>query len=437
MKTRINKSSKQLFSTLVACGLVGNVVGAIIAYNIDDFILVGLCLTVAVISLFGLFLSYSNKASAAIHLVVLTYFVIFIAASFTHLVFNSVLLVYPIMIGIATLFFKKPSTQNFYFIVALIGSTITIVNTHYATWGEGYAGYLAVSLLIGLGLLAGFVITIILHSKKLAKHRLRRSEDKQAIIDSNMSMKEYIKTNLQLENFAHLASHELKTPIKNISNFSQLLDKRIGGILGDKDQDILHHIKEESQRMCVMMADLLKLSQLSKTKIKYKTINGHKFIKNLIDENFKIDKGFIVVNSFPLEMKAAESHIQILFYNLIENAIKFCDKNEDPKITIYGRRSHKHFYFEVKDNGVGIDDKYKDLVFLIFNKLNPQINSESTGIGLSMCREIVERHNGRIWIEDNIEGGTVVKFTIGRNVDQPVIEDFSFDQLESVDALTA
>lgn len=437
MKTDLKNIGRQLSHSLVVCGLICNVLVGLIGISIGDYILAIFCSILAIVSLAGIALAFTKYARLGIHLVVLSYLLVFIIASFTHIVSYSLLLIYPILIGFVSLNFKKQKTQNLYVLLVICGSAISIINTQLFIFNGANMYHLVGSLIIGIGLIVGFAITMKAHVKKLENYRDQRDEIESSMIDKNIALQEYIKTNLQLENFAHLASHELKTPIKNISNFSQLLDKRMEGKLDAKNQEILDMIKEESQRMSGMMADLLKLSQLASRNIEYQKINGHKFINDLVEDNFFLDKGFIAVNSFPLELFAAEAHLHILFYNIVENAIKFCGGNEEPKITIFGRRSHEYYYFEVKDNGIGIDDKYKQSVFLIFKKLNPNFNVNGTGIGLSMCREIVERHNGRIWIEDNSEGGTVVKFTLKRTQTPKATEEQLTGEFKSLEMRTA
>lgn len=409
----------------------------IFAYIIPDKTLLLFCAFLSTVSLSSLSLAYFGKVSFSIHLVLIAYICAFVVASFTHLVSYGLLLIYPIAITFASIYFKNDKIRYGYVAGSILGIFISLVNSHLDVWGEINAYHLLPNIIIASGLILTFVLSFKIHNKRVQIAQATQAENENAIREKNLSMQEYIKTNLQLENFAHLASHDLKTPIKNISNFSQLLDKRMSGILSAKDQELLDMIKEESKRMNGMMSDLLKLSQLSKKKIKYKKINGNKFIADLINENFKLDKGFIAVNSFPMELIVAESHFHILFFNLIENAIKFCGANEDPKITIYGRRAQEHYYFEVTDNGIGIDDKYKKTVFLIFNQLNPSVHAEGTGIGLSMCREIVQRHKGRIWIEDSQEGGSVLKFITSRNLHLDTEDNMFEEDIDLVPLLTA
>ena len=437
LRERINISVKKTFNSLVICGLLCNLLVGIVAINDHDHVLLTFCASLAIASLGGRVLVKMEKPTFAMHLVLMSYLIVFIVASFTHIIYYSLLLVYPILIGFANFFLRKEKAKNIYIIISFVGCFVTIINTHLFIWGELNIYQLLGHLIVAIGLLVAFIFTIKVQSKKINNYREQREEVEKSVVEKNQALKEYIKTNLQLENFAHLASHDLKTPIKNISNFSQLLDKRLGSKLDPKEQEILNLIKEESQRMSKMMADLLRLSQLAKKKIGFRKINGHKFINRLIEENFSHIDGFIGVNSFPMEMVAAESHLHLLFYNLIENAIKFSSTNQTPKITIYGRRSMEYYYFEVKDNGLGIDDKYKKSVFLIFNKLNPQFDTEASGIGLSICREIVQRHNGRIWIEDNIGGGSIIKFTIRRNLESDLSESVLNDDINPLEVQIA
>lgn len=430
-------SKNQLFNYLAFCGLFCSAIVFLIAYAISDATLMAFCSVFASLSVISVIINHYENQTIAFHLTLITYLVTFTVASFTHIVSYSLLIIYPIILGFAGLYFKRQNIKNLYYSLVLCCAMISVSNVHLIFWMEGNIPHLISNLVIVFGLLLGFVLTIHFHSERTRVFRKQRDENEKAILEKNNALQDYIKSNLQLENFAHLAAHELKTPIKNISNFSQLLDKRLSSKLGNKEQEILDMIKEESYRMCNMMEDLLKLSQLSKKKISFKKINGNQFINSLIDENFNKSRTFIGVNNFPLELIGAESHLQILFFNLIENAIKYSSHQENPRVSIYGKRSMEYYYFEVKDNGIGIDDRYKKSVFRIFNKINPQVDSEGSGIGLSMCREIVERHQGQIWIEDNIEGGSVVKFTLKRGKVNFIEETSLIEEIGLGDVLIA
>ena len=422
MKTNRTNPSTKLFSALVICGIATNVLVALVGVNNHDLILVVFSAILAIVSIASVLLVYKGQSELATHLVVIFYLGVFISASFTHVIDYALLLVFPFLISLTHYFFKDERVKNFYIAAALLGCFVTVFNSHMVTRDSIDFYQLAAQLFISMGLLISFIYTIKVQAKRIAAYQSRRDEIYNELADKNLALKDYIKSNLQLENFAHLASHDLKTPIKNICNFSQLLEKKMGDRLRNQEKEILDLLTEETRRLNNMMSDLLKLSQVSKKQIKYQKINGHRFINELIKENFDLDRGFVAVNAFPLELIAAESHLHILFYNLIENAVKFSGESKAPKITIYGRRSQDYFYFEIKDNGIGISDQYKKSVFNIFHKLNPQANTDGSGIGLSMCKEIIERHQGRIWIEDNPEGGSVVKFTLRRNMPEQKIE---------------
>jgi len=178
-------------------------------------------------------------------------------------------------------------------------------------------------------------------------------------------------------------------------------------------------VKMETWRMNDMMADLLKLSQLSKTKIEFAPVEGVEFINSFLDTQFRDERSKIKVKNFPEQFYGAESHLNLLFLNLVDNALKFKDSERDNLVIIDCKENATEYLFSVIDNGIGIADDYKERVFLIFKKLNKVNSFAGSGVGLSMCKEIVERHKGQIWMEDNPAGGNVVKFTIAKNLGMP------------------
>ncbi|MCU7494152.1 MAG: PAS domain S-box protein [Ignavibacteria bacterium] len=221
-------------------------------------------------------------------------------------------------------------------------------------------------------------------------------------------------SNKELEQFAYVASHDLQEPLRMVSSFTSLLSERYRNQLDSNANEFMDYIVEGAQRMHQLIMDLLTFSRV--------TTRGEVFvltdIKSILEEalhnlQFSIEESHasITYSDLPV-IKADPVQMRQLFQNLISNSIKF--RSDDiPVIEITARRQRNEWLFSVRDNGIGIESAYFERIFLIFQRL--QHNREKypgTGIGLALCKKIVERHGGRIWIESEPNKGTAVYFTI-------------------------
>jgi PAS domain S-box-containing protein len=235
-------------------------------------------------------------------------------------------------------------------------------------------------------------------SLALASEERRRSEkilEKQA--------NELARSNTDLEQFAYVASHDLQEPLRMVASYTQLLARRYKGKL-DKDADeFIGYAVDGVTRMQHLINDLLAYSRLQ---IKEKALQeidcSHVLSKSLTNLQTTLqDSGASVT---------CENLVQ-LFQNLIGNGIKFRG-DQKPQIHISAERTNGKWTFAVKDNGIGIDQKYTDRIFAIFQRLHGKQEYPGTGIGLAICKRIVERHGGRIWVESEPQKGSTFYFTI-------------------------
>lgn len=243
------------------------------------------------------------------------------------------------------------------------------------------------------------------------------SEARQALAVKNRELKKYIESNMQLENFAHLASHDLKAPLNNILNFSRLLGAETKGRLKEEEQKFLEFIISGAENMQKTIKALFAFSQTSNTKLMHSTFRPKWVLNNLLkDLQSTIDRENTILNvlDFPKTIFADETLFRQLLQNLILNAIKFSRKNVQPVIEIAGEEKLKYWQFYVKDNGIGIDDEFKEKIFLLFQRLHSQEKFEGTGTGLAICKKIIEFHRGKIWFEKNEFNGSTFYFTIGK-----------------------
>ncbi len=238
-----------------------------------------------------------------------------------------------------------------------------------------------------------------------------REETEHLILELN---EELLRSNKELESFAYVASHDLQEPLRMVTSFTQLLEKRYKEKLDERGLEYIRFASEGAKRMYNLLNGLLAYSRITrKEKVFYEVNMNHVLdavIKNL---SFKIAerKAVIKIRKLPLVIADENQMIQ-LFQNLISNSIRFSPGT--PRINISCRVENNHFLFSVKDKGIGIEPQYFERIFQIFQRLHPKEQYEGTGIGLAICKRIVERHGGKICVKSEPEKGSTFMFTIPR-----------------------
>ena len=221
-------------------------------------------------------------------------------------------------------------------------------------------------------------------------------------------------SNEQLERFAYIASHDLQEPLRKVNSFTQLFERRYSDLVDEKGQRYIYYIKDGTLRMQQLISDLLEYSRVNTQGDQFKmfsTADIVQDVKTLFDSTLKKENGKIHIEDLP-EIYGDASQIRQLFQNLVGNAIKFKQEDVHPEITISAEKSGKDWVFRVKDNGIGIDEKYKDRIFVIFQRLHSRGAYQGTGIGLAICKQIVKRHGGNISVKSDPGNGTEFYFTI-------------------------
>ncbi|NER85303.1 MAG: GHKL domain-containing protein [Leptolyngbya sp. SIO1D8] len=242
---------------------------------------------------------------------------------------------------------------------------------------------------------------------KLAKTR-------QTIKAQENELEYLTSSNKELEEFAHITSHDLLEPLHVITGYSQLLRKRCGAGLSDEGNDFLTHIIEGTQRMQQLIRDLLGYARVEDSNVKLESICLTEIIKT-IKQNLKLkseQSNAQIHYKGPVNIKANPVQMLQLLQNLIANAIKYRKSSESPHICINVSEEERHWLFAVKDNGIGIENKYSERIFQVFQRLHPKEKYEGTGIGLAICKRIVEKHQGKIWMTSTPGKGTTFYFTI-------------------------
>ncbi len=221
------------------------------------------------------------------------------------------------------------------------------------------------------------------------------------------------RSNEELQRFAYVASHDLQEPLRTVASYVQLLDRRYRDKLDDDARDFIGFAVDGARRMQRLVEDLLKLSRVGSRGIDLKRMPADSALDAAIGAlQIALDESKAVVTRSPLpDVRADSSQLEQLFSNLIANALKFSGAAA-PRIEISATREGKYWVFGVRDHGIGIDPQYFDRIFVIFQRLHGRDEYPGTGIGLAICKKIVERHGGRIWVESQPGQGALFAFTL-------------------------
>nr|ACS68544.1 sensory transduction histidine kinase [uncultured bacterium FLS18] len=252
--------------------------------------------------------------------------------------------------------------------------------------------------------------TVLEQSDKLAR-TLRQLEERAAALAERTE--ELARSNRELQEFAHAASHDLQEPLRAVSGFCQLLRDRYSGKLDVQADEFIGFAVDGAHRMQKLINDLLAYSRVgAQGDASEPTDSSAIFDQAVTNLHAAIQESGAKVTQTGLPIVTADpSQLIQLLQNLIGNAIKFRGERT-PEIHVEASRKVDDWLFSVRDNGIGIEPRHAERVFLIFQRLHAQTKFPGTGVGLAICKKIVERHGGRIWIEPRSEDGTVVLFTI-------------------------
>jgi len=236
----------------------------------------------------------------------------------------------------------------------------------------------------------------------------------------NKELQKYIESNIQLEQFAHIAAHDLKSPLRVLSSFTGLLKKKTNKKLDLKEKEYFKFIEDSAKQMSLLVQDLLDYSKANSQVLAIAKIDLEPFIVEILSMfqiTNSIDTDSITIADCKKIIYADPIKLKQVFQNILSNALKFTEDHQVAKIRIEALETDNHFNFSITDNGIGIPDDYKDIVFNSFTQLNPN-KFDGSGIGLSICKKIIERHEGNISIADNHPQGTKIKFSISKSLEQ-------------------
>ncbi|MCO5250186.1 MAG: PAS domain S-box protein [Candidatus Kapabacteria bacterium] len=244
--------------------------------------------------------------------------------------------------------------------------------------------------------------------KKIEKEKEKAQEQLKVSIENLR------RSNEELERFAYVASHDLQEPLRMVASYTQLLQRRYKGQLDERADKYIYYAVDGANRMQNLINDLLDFSRISTRGDEFTQTDTNEVVKNALKNlHARIDEtgAQIKIGNLPL-INADSSQIERLFLNLIGNALKFSKPDEKPLIEINAQKQKEKWLFSIKDNGIGIDEKFNEKVFVIFQRLHGAAQYKGTGIGLAICKRIVQRHEGEIWFESEENKGTTFFFTL-------------------------
>jgi hypothetical protein len=252
----------------------------------------------------------------------------------------------------------------------------------------------------------------------------------QLLEQATCHSQELARSNAELEQFAYVASHDLQEPLRTIASYAKLLSRRYSSQLDEKGNRFIQYIMEEALRMQVLINDLLRYSRVGRQTQNFAACDVNvvfDIVVRRLEEPISNSGATVTCGELPTVM-ANEMQLVQLFQNLIGNAIKYRTQ-EPPVIQVAAEHQEGQWLFWVRDNGIGIDPKYAERIFAIFQRLHTQEEYPGTGIGLAIATKIVERHGGRIWVESEPEQGATFYFTIP----EPGASPFSLRSLGGAD----
>lgn len=258
---------------------------------------------------------------------------------------------------------------------------------------------------------------------ELAKSNRELEQAREMLTGANQKLNQLngklAESNGELENFAYVASHDLQEPLRMIKSYMALLKRRNQGTLDSDSLEFIRFAEDGASRMMQLIGDLLEYSRVS--------TQGKPIVETEVERIFSqvvgnlkvaIEESLAKVTHDPLPVvKVDPIQLERLLQNLVGNSIKYRDPQTVPEVHVSAEKRAEDWLFSVRDNGIGINPKYFDKVFGIFQRLHTRNQFSGTGIGLAVCKKIVERHGGKIWVESELGKGSTFKFTLPGKAD--------------------
>jgi len=277
--------------------------------------------------------------------------------------------------------------------------------------------------IIAFSTLVVIVIALFFNWKKQRKMARLLQEKNNVIEEKNEKIQIQNKlleqSNVELQNFAYVASHDLKEPLRMVNSFSGLLQRKYTDVLDDRGQEYMYYITDAVDRMGILLDDLLDYSRVNtsdKNSESVNTANVAAKVRMNLTPRLEEKSGDVVINYDKMpEIQGNKSQFGQLLQNLISNGLKF-QNGKPPVVEVDCEERKKDYLFSVKDNGIGISKENQAKVFDMFTRLHTRDQYEGTGIGLSTCKKIVDRHGGDIWVESEEGEGCTFFFTVSKHL---------------------
>jgi len=239
------------------------------------------------------------------------------------------------------------------------------------------------------------------------------TERKQAEDALARQARDLTRSNADLEQFAYVASHDLQEPLRMVTSYLQLLQRRYQGQLGEDADEFIAFAVDGATRMQRLIQDLLAYSRVGTQGEAFVPTDCEQVLARVLSNlHMTLAESQAVVTHDPLPTVPADAaQIAQVLQNLLSNALKFRSA-EPPRVHVTATRQESAWVFAVRDNGIGLDPEYAERIFVIFQRLHGRTEYPGTGIGLAICKKIVERHGGRIWVDSRPGHGATFCFTL-------------------------
>jgi len=239
-------------------------------------------------------------------------------------------------------------------------------------------------------------------ARKIADERLRAAAADLA------------RSNAELEQFAYVASHDLQEPLRMVASYTQLLARRYTGKLDEDADEFIGFAVDGARRMQELINDLLTYSRVGTRPLQLETVDSNQLVDQVVSDlaaAISDSKAEVTRDDLPT-LRGDPTQLRQLFQNLIANGIKFHRPEEAARVHVSALLEHAAWTFSVSDNGIGIEQQYQDRIFALFQRLHTRADYPGTGIGLAICKKIVERHGGQIRVDSAPGRGTTFRFTL-------------------------
>ncbi|MES2733257.1 MAG: ATP-binding protein [Bacteroidota bacterium] len=270
--------------------------------------------------------------------------------------------------------------------------------------------FLSAVIVASLNLLFNGLETTILKEAQLQKQLRDESKNLQKLLASLETK------NHELEQFAYIASHDMQEPLQTITNVVDVFSTKYKEILDTQALTYLSFLAQSATRMKALILGLLEYSRIGKER-RLELVNCNTILMELqadMEASLLASNAILVIDHLP-SLPAYPLELKQLFQNLISNALKFRKEGIKPQVNITAQEQENQWTFSVSDNGIGIEEKFREKIFIIFQRLHSKAKYEGTGIGLAQCRKIAELHGGKIWVEAQKDTGSIFTFTIPKN----------------------